>query len=68
MTKTKQIKEHLDKFGQITEQDAFDLYEADRIQAIIHSFRKKGDIIETRIINGSNHFKGLKITYHLIKE
>ena len=50
-TKLQKVLEHLQENGAITSIEAIDLYGATRLSAIIFNLRKKGYIIETKMID-----------------
>lgn len=49
-TKLQKVLEHLQENGAITSIEAIDLYGATRLSAIIYNLRKKGYIIETKML------------------
>ena len=50
-TKLQKVLEHLQKNNTITSMEAIDLYGATRLSDIIFNLRKKGYIIETKMID-----------------
>lgn len=50
------VLNHLQTYGTITSMEAFDLYGATRLAAIVHDFRKMGYDIETCELVGKNRF------------
>ena len=49
-TKSQKVLDHLQKNGAITSIEAIDLYGATRLSAIIYNLRKKGYVIETKML------------------
>lgn len=47
ITKTKKVLNHLKQYGSITSLEAFNMYEATRLSAIIFRLRNRGYDIET---------------------
>lgn len=56
MTQTQAIINHLLKYGTITSMQAFELYGATRLSAIIFNLKQRGYYIITRMVDGKNRF------------
>ena len=50
------VLEHLKTYGALTSMEAFELYGATRLAAIVHEFRKMGYDIETHELTTKNRY------------
>lgn len=66
-TKIEKVKEHLYKKGAITSMEAFRLYNATRLSAIVFCLRRKGMNIITETIHTKDGFYGKYILIENIK-
>ncbi len=55
-TKTQKVLEYLQQNNTMTTMEAFELFGASRLPAIIYQLRKKGYNIETKMINSFDRF------------
>ncbi len=55
-TKTQKVLEYLQQNNTMTTMEAFELFGASRLPAIIYQLRKKGYNIETKMINSIDRF------------
>jgi hypothetical protein len=56
MTKTEKVKNHLEKFGNITSLEAFNNYGATRLSAIIYNLRNRGLNIRTERVEFTDKY------------
>lgn len=67
---TNAILNHLEAGNTITSKEAFELYGATRLSAIIHNLRNRGYIIHTIMIDGKTRFGDSTkyAKYYLVRE
>lgn len=62
MTKTKAVLNHLKEHGSITSMEAFELYGATRLSAIVFQLRRKGHPIVSKDERGQDRY-GHMVTF-----